>query len=68
MGKYIRESIKRTGWRKWLDDHRSPDGWGANEFDLLVKHDASITLLMRIWHKNRSTIEKYVAAREKDKV
>jgi hypothetical protein len=63
---YVRESIERKGWRNWLDEHRSPDGWGATEFDILVIAGAPVTLLMRLWQRNRTTIEKYLAVRKKD--
>lgn len=62
---YVRQSVKRVGWRKWIDDHPAPNGWKSTEFDILAEANAPVTLFMRIWKKNRATIEKYLADRKK---
>lgn len=63
---YVRNSVERAGWREWINDHPAPNGWKASEFDVLAEYDAPVTLLMRIWKKNRTTIEKYLAVRKKE--
>lgn len=63
---YQHKSLERAGWRTWIDENASPNGWGADEFDILYKAQAPVTVFMRIWNKSRPTMEKYLAARAKD--
>lgn len=64
---YIRKSVERTGWREWIDQHPSQEGWGADEFDILVRADAPINLLQKLWGRNYVTIKKWLSAYNKDK-
>jgi hypothetical protein len=57
-----RPSIARSGWRTWIDEHRSPGGWGADEFDVLAGADTPVIVLSRIWKKDWRTMNKYLDA------
>jgi hypothetical protein len=62
----VRPSIERSGWRNWLDEHRSPQGFGSREFDILAEANAPVTVFVRIWKKDRRTIEKYLEYRKRE--
>ena len=62
----IRPTIARAGWRNWLNEHRSPQGWGADEFDVLAWADTPVSVFVRIWKRDRRTIQKYLDARKNE--
>lgn len=61
----IQDTVEQN-WKGWIDRHPAPNGWKSPEFDVLAENDAPVTLFMRIWKRNRRTIEKYLAARKKE--
>lgn len=64
----MRQSIKLLGWKEWIDQHPSPQyGWGGAEFDILAQVNAPVTLLSRIYGRDRRTIEKYLLHWKEDK-
>ncbi len=61
---YHYKTLKQAGWRNWLNDNPAPDCmWAASEFNVLYKANAPVTVFMRIWHKSRPTMEKWLADR-----
>lgn len=65
----MRQSINDLGYKEWINQHPSPKyKWGADEFEILVTEGATITLLSRIYGRDRRTIEKYLLKRKEEKL